>query len=166
MARPLKEINWDVVDQCMESGCSGVEIAGKFRIQKQTFYERFKKEYGCSFQDYHTEAQEGGLADIRRMLHGKAINNQNPGNAHLLIFLARCRLGMKEPETVVNIAANQAQIDQSHIVMQQAHEIETLKAIIEANAHKPETESELLRSDPPIQHMGGGGSVGEDLCEY
>src|SRR5580693_7619045 len=114
MARPLKEINWDVVDKLIEAGCNGLEIAAKFRIDDDTFYNRFKREYGCSFQDYSGKAQECGKSDIRSMMHAKALNNSAPGNLTLLIFLARCRLGMKEPETAHLVAANQSQLDQSH----------------------------------------------------
>lgn len=123
MGRPLKEINWEVVEKLIESGCSGVEIAGKFRIKSDTFYERFKKEYGCSFQDYRVESQEAGLADLKSMIHAKALNNKAPGNSNLLIFLARCRLGMKEPEAMGGLANNQMQLDQSHRIMQLEHEL-------------------------------------------
>ncbi len=136
MARPLKEINWDIVDKLIEYGCSGVAIAGKFRIQKQTFYERFKKEYGCSFQDYHTDVQESGLADLMSMLHAKALNNKAPGNAQLLIFLARTKLGLKEPEITSGNPANQIFLDQSHLIMQLQHKISEL----EANVNQSKTE--------------------------
>ena len=127
MARPLKEINWDVVEKLIESGCSGVEIAGKFRIKSDTFYERFKREYEVSFQDYRVESQEAGAADLKAMLHAKALNNNAPGNSNLLIFLARTRLGMKEPEVVQTLAVNQNQIDQSHLIMQLKHELAAVK---------------------------------------
>jgi hypothetical protein len=136
MARPLKEINWDVVEKLIESGCSGVEIAGKFRIQSDTFYRRFKEEYKTSFQDYRVESQEAGAADLKAMIHAKALNNKAPGNSNLLIFLARCRLGMKEPEVTHLLAANQPQIDQSHTIMQLQHRITEL----EANGNKSKTE--------------------------
>lgn len=134
MARPKKDINWDVVDRLIECGSPATEIAAKFRIQTDTFYNRFKEEYGCGFQDYRARCQEAGLADIRAMIHAKAINNSAPGNSNLLIFLAKCKLGYKEPESS-NIPANQAQIDQSHYIMRLEHEIEELKA----NANKSET---------------------------
>jgi AraC-like DNA-binding protein len=133
MARPQKEINWEIVEKLIESGCSGVEIAGKFRIQSDTFYRRFKEEYGCSFQDYRVESQEAGLADLRAMIHAKALNNKAPGNSNLLIFLARCRLGLREPEVSHALAANQNQIDQTHTIMQLQHRI----AELEVYANKP-----------------------------
>jgi hypothetical protein len=128
MARPLKEINWDVVEKLIECGCSGIQIAAKFRIQSDTFYIRFKKEYGCSFQDYRGESQEAGLADLMSMLHAKALNNKAPGNSNLLIFLARTKLGLKEPEATTSLAANQQQIDQSHEIMRLQHRIAELEA--------------------------------------
>lgn len=128
MARPLKEINWDVVEKLIECGCSGVEIAAKCRIRSDTFYIRFKQEYGCSFQDYRVEGQEGGLADLRSMIHAKALNNKAPGNSNLLIFLARCRLGMREPDIIQAVAANQQHIDQTHTIMRLEHKITELEA--------------------------------------
>lgn len=127
MARPLKEINWDVVEKLIESGCSGVAIAAKFRIQADTFYRRFKDEYKCSFQDYRGDFQEAGIADLMSMLHAKALSNKAPGNAQVLIFLARCKLGMKEPDTSWGEAANQSQIDQTHTIMQLQHKIAELE---------------------------------------
>ena len=127
MARPFKEINWEVVEKLIECGCPGTEIAAKFRIQSDTFYRRFKEEYGCSFQDYRVSSHGAGLADLRAMIHAKAINNKAPGNSNLLIFLAKCLLGYREPDVVHKEAANQESIDQSHIIMQLQHEIAQLK---------------------------------------
>ena len=136
MARPLKEINWDVVDKLIEAGCSGIEIAGKFHIKDDTFYRRFEKEYKCRFGDYRGNASEGGAADIRSMLHAKSLNNKAPGNMTGLIFLARCRLGMREPEAIRDQSPIQNQIDQSHLIMELQHKI----AELEANANKPKAE--------------------------
>ena len=135
MARPLKEINWEVVEKLIEAGCKGTEIAAKFRIQSDTFYRRFKDEYGLSFQDYHGESHEAGLADLRAMLHAKALNNSAPGNSNILIFLARCRLGMKEPETTAGLATNQTMLDQTHLIMQLQHKITELE-----NGNQPQAE--------------------------
>lgn len=128
MARPFKEINWDVVEKLIENGSSGIEIAGKFKIDENTFYRRFQKQYDCRFTDYAGIGSQGGKADIRSMLYAKAINNKAPGNAQLLMFLARCDLGMREPEAVQSLATNQQQIDQTHRIMQLEHEIAELKA--------------------------------------
>jgi hypothetical protein len=133
MARPLKEINWDLVDKYIEVGCNGVEISKKLTVDSDTFYSRFKKEYGKSFSDYSAKFSSGGNADIRLMLHAKAVK----GNVTALIFLAKCNLGMREPEQLNVLAANQPQIDQTHEIMRLQHEIETLRANL---ADKPQTE--------------------------
>jgi len=138
MARPPKEINWEKVKQKMEAGCPASEIfsSREHKMTKDTFYTRFKKEFGCSFQDYYDELSQCGKGDIRWMLHAKCLNNKAPGNLTGLIFKARCELGMKEPEILHALAANQEQIDQSHEIMRLQHRI----AELEANANKPKTE--------------------------
>lgn len=128
MARPPKEINWDVVEKLIEAGCSGTEISAKFRIQSDTLYRRFKEEYGTNFQDFRAKTQEAGIADLKAMLHAKAINNKAPGNSNLLIFLARCLLGYREPEVTHKVAANQEEIDQTHTIMQLQNRIAELEA--------------------------------------
>lgn len=127
MARPPKEINWEVVEKLIECGCNGVEIASKFRIHPENFYLRFQEEYGCNFTGYVGKSREAGIADIKAMLHAKALNNSAPGNSNLLIFLARCKLGMREPLVANDTAPNQSQIDQSHIIMKLEHRISELE---------------------------------------
>ena len=131
MARPPKEINWDIVEIYIQAGCqSGAALARKFDIQSDTFYRKFRDHYGCSFQDYRAGSNEAGDEDIRRMLHTKALNNAAPGNSTLLMFLARCRLGMKEPEVQQLVAANQDDIDKDHEIMQLKYRL----AQMESNA--------------------------------
>ena len=126
--RPFKEINWDIVEKYIEYGSSGIEIAGKFRMQPDTFYRRFKQKYGCAFQDYKGNTHEGGKADLRAMLWAKTLNNKAPGNAQLLLFMAKCILGFKEPEISHNLAANQTQIDQTHTIMMLQHQLSEEKS--------------------------------------
>ncbi len=130
MARLPKEINWDIVERYMEAGSNGIEIANEFRICKQTFYSRFEQEYGVKFSDYLTENTGMGDAKLKRMIYEKSLNNKAPGNATLLMFLARCRLGMKEPETVQLLAANQDDINKDHEIMQLKYRL----AQMESNA--------------------------------
>ena len=130
MARPEKEINWEYVHKLIEAGCNGVEIASKLRMQSDTFYGRFKKQYGKSFQDYHVDIAEGGKGDIKAMLHAKAMNNGAPGNITALIFLARCQLGMKEPEIAALTAPLQDKINLQHENMMLKHENQELKKAV------------------------------------
>lgn len=131
MARPPKDINWETVRKKMEAGCTAKEIFSSHdtRMSPDTFYSRFKEEFGCSFSDYSDESNERGIGDLKLMAHAKAMQ----GNITTLIFLLKCRAGMREPELVHNIAANQTQIDQSHLIMELQHKIAELEA---ANADK------------------------------
>jgi len=128
VARLPKEINWDIVDRYIESGANGIEIANEFRICKQTFYSRFEQEYGIKFSDYLTENDGIGNAKLKRMIYEKSLNNKAPGNTTMLMFLARCRLGMKEPEVQQLVAANQDDIDKDHEIMQLKYRIAQLEA--------------------------------------
>ena len=173
MGRTPKEINWKKVEEYIEAGSSGTEIAAKFDMKHQTFYARFAQEYECGFQEYRTDRQEGGAADLRWMIHAKALNNKAPGNPNVLMYLASRRLGMKEPENTQILAVNQNHIDQRHYIMQLEHQIQKFKdedgirrQSSEANSggreynihpiqsssqsdnSQSEAEQELLRSDP------------------
>jgi hypothetical protein len=70
------------------------------------------------------------------MLHAKAMNNKAPGNTNLLIFLAKTKLGMKEPETDNSTAPNQDKIDLENLVMRLQNKI----AKLESDAIQRETE--------------------------
>ena len=96
MARPKKEINWDLVEKRAEAGCSGVEIAGTLRIEENTFYWRFKEKYGKSFQDYKGALYEAGDANIRSAQYIKAIS----GNVPMLTLLGRERLNQGKDEEI------------------------------------------------------------------
>ena len=140
MARPLKEINWEAVQQYMESGCNGIEIAGKFGLCDDTFYIRFKKHFGKSFQDYSGKSYGAGKADLKRMLHAKALNNNAPGNTQMLIWLSKTQLGYREPDQIQTLATNQPQIDQRHRIMELEHALAEAKANVN---HRIETVADI-----------------------
>jgi len=93
VARPKKEIDWDIVEKHMEAGCSAREIAGALAIEINTFYDRFKEEYGSSFGDYAGEFYKGGDANLKYMQYIKALS----GNVNMLMWLGKIRLGQREP---------------------------------------------------------------------
>jgi hypothetical protein len=119
MARPKKTINWDLVEKRMEAGNSAKEIAKHLRIDINTFYDRFKEEYKCSFSDFADGITECGIADIVFTQHMKALS----GNVQMLIYLGKVKGGQKEPEATMTLAANQTQLDQSHRIMELEHQL-------------------------------------------
>lgn len=94
MARPPKTIDWDLVEKKMEAGCSAREIYGNLRISDDTFYARFKKEFGKSFSDYADELHSYGKGNIRYTQYLKA----QEGNVPMLIWLGKIWLDQKEKE--------------------------------------------------------------------
>ena len=132
MARPLKEINWDMVEKLIEAGCNGYEIADTFRIDTDTFYIRFKKEYGRSFQDYSANIYSAGIGYQKYVTHLRALSKT--GSVQLLIRYNEERLGWAKTSDIK--PPNDDDIDKDHTIMLQADEIVELKS----NANKPETE--------------------------
>lgn len=96
MARPPKEINWDIVEKKMEAGCSAKEICANL-CDLDTFYRRFKEKYGKSFGDYSVDLYSIGDGLIKFTQYMKAIS----GNIPMLQLLGKERLGQgKEQEKI------------------------------------------------------------------
>ena len=93
MARPKKEINWDIVEKKMEAGCSAKEICGS-TLDTDTFYRRFKEEYGKSFGDYSAEFYSVGNGNLKFTQYMKALS----GNTNMLTLLGKERLGQGNTE--------------------------------------------------------------------
>lgn len=96
MARPEKEINWELVDNLLMAGCSGPEIAPHFDVIPETLYERTVKEHGISFSRYSQLLRQKGDALLRAQQYAKALGKTTLGDNTLLIWLGKNRLGQKE----------------------------------------------------------------------
>ncbi len=94
MGRPPKEINWEIVEKRMQAGETAVSIASRHFIDPDTFYKRFKKQYGFSFGDRATRFREVGKSDILFIQYMKALS----GNIRMLELLGRewCGQGKNE----------------------------------------------------------------------
>jgi hypothetical protein len=91
MARPEKPINWEIVLLKMEAGCTAKMIAHECNISLDRFYDRFIKEYDCSFGDYSPKSYESGNGKILYTQYIKALG----GNVPLLLRLGELRLNQK-----------------------------------------------------------------------
>jgi len=88
MARPKKEIDWNVVEKQMEAGLTAKQIAhGKIHITH--FYKRFKEEFGCDYANYAHESYECGDGILKFTQYMKAI----AGKTKELEKLCDVRLG-------------------------------------------------------------------------
>lgn len=132
MGRPKKEINWDVVEKRMEAGCNGIEIAATLRISDDTFYIRFKKQYGKSFQDSSGHFHSAGDANIRFTQYAKAMS----GNIPMLTLLGRERLGQSKDE--IKLSPLEDIIVMRHQIMMLQAELDKTKFLL--NDNQPKTE--------------------------
>jgi hypothetical protein len=90
--RPEKPIDWDRVNELLEAGCTGTEIAPHFDIHYTNFYDRVEKKYGISFTDYASKMRQKGDSLLREKQYKKALKGENA----LLIWLGKNRLGQKD----------------------------------------------------------------------
>lgn len=96
MARPKKEINWELVEKRMEAGCSGIEIAACLRIDSDTFFRRFQQHYEKRFADSTADFYSAGNANIKFTQYMKAL----AGNNNMLLLLGKERLNQGKEEEV------------------------------------------------------------------
>ena len=101
MVRPLKEIKWEEVERRIEIGNTARQIAKALRVNIDTFYDRFKQEFGCSFSDYSVGAIEISAANILYTQYMKALG----GNTKMLELLGKeiCGQGKEESNKVITI---------------------------------------------------------------
>lgn len=98
--RPYKAIDWELVDEMLEAGCPGTEIAGTFGMHPDTFYMRVKDEKNMGFSDYYSLKTAQGAGMIRLHQFRKALGKTEIGDNTLLIFLGKTRLQQKEEQNV------------------------------------------------------------------
>jgi hypothetical protein len=92
MARPKKDIDFNMVDKLLAIQCTGEEIASVLNINYDTLEDRVKKLFKVSFSDYSKQKRAGGKASLRRMQWKKAEN----GDSTMLIWLGKQYLEQKE----------------------------------------------------------------------
>jgi hypothetical protein len=131
MARPLKLINWDIVEKKMEAGCTAKEIAASIPVEINTFYDRFKIEFGEGFADYADQFYEGGNANLKFTQYMKALS----GNVPMLLLLGRERLGQGKEEIVKSPYEDVLSLN--HIIMMLQAQLDSK---VDIDANKPETE--------------------------
>ena len=90
--RPIKNIDWDEVDEMLASCCTGTEVAAHFAINPTTLYDRCVMEKGMSFTAYSQQKQMKTLKKLR----DKQIEVAHNGNPSLLIWLGKQYLDQRD----------------------------------------------------------------------
>lgn len=109
--RPHIPIDWELLDQLLEAGCDGVEVAAEFNIHPHTLYDKVRAKYGMLFTDYSATKHSKGKGALRLEQHKKAFNYKTKGSTQMLIWLGKVRLGQREPEPIKEKPPNDDKID-------------------------------------------------------
>ena len=104
--QPQVKIDWKKVDELLEAGCLGTEIAGYLGISDTSLYRHTEAYKGMSFSEYRQHKVSKGDSILRNKQYQKAIKGDNT----MLLWLGKNRLKQrdKEPELV----ASNEQIDE------------------------------------------------------
>ena len=116
--RPKSDIDWKKVDELLEAGCSGVEIAANIGVSCPTLYDRCQTDNNKLFSEYSQEKQSKGDSILRKVQFDKALTGDNT----ILIWLGKCRLKQKEHEDQVITKEVEAKFDQLMKQMQKDKE--------------------------------------------
>lgn len=92
MARPLKVIDWNVVDKLCGIQATAEEIAQFLGIDADTLATACKREQNMTFSDYFSQKRGSGKVSLRRAQWQAA----QDGNPALLIWLGKQYLGQKD----------------------------------------------------------------------
>lgn len=165
--RPVIEIDMKVVDDLLIQGSNGVQVAAYLGIHEDTLYTRIQAEYGITFSDYTAKKRSKGDS----ILHAAQFKKAARGDNTMLVWLGKNRLGQRDGEDRGANPANDkdlttllASIKSQPPLLELQQELKSLRE--QLDAIKRQTNSQLQSSEQAIQHMGGGGSFGENVCEH
>ncbi len=92
--RPIKEIDWNLVDELLIAGCEGTEIAPHFDMHHDTFYNRVLDHHGMGFTAYRQQKRSVGHSHLRKKQYDKALT----GDSTMLIWLGKNCLDQKDKD--------------------------------------------------------------------
>lgn len=104
-----KPVDWKIVDELLEAGCMGTEIAPRLGICAETLYLRCQADKNKHFTVYAQEKRACGDVLLKKKQFDKALGIDTTGDNTLLIWLGKTRLGQKEDASQ---SENMAQLNQ------------------------------------------------------
>ena len=137
--RPEIPINWERVDELLEAGCYGTEIAAVFGMHCETFYDRVLKEYQVGFTEYSTAKRAKGESALREAQYNKALGKSKKGDNAMLIWLGKQRLNQRE--SIAEFSVSPEALKPLHQVMGQFAQAQEARKI-EHNRERSAPKSE------------------------
>lgn len=92
ICNPLKEIDWKRVDELLEAGCTGIEIAADQGKTIAALYKACEDAQGVKWNLYRLYKRESGKAKLRNAQQNRALN----GSDTMLKWLGEFRLNQKQ----------------------------------------------------------------------
>lgn len=136
MARTLQPLDWDKIESYLKAGATQKNIAGSLGISVDTLHRRVLQEKGRNYADYAESFRCTGEMLLEAAQFEKALDSHAPGNAQMLIWLGKIRLGQREPEPVTILPPAQNELTKDQKIMELEHKI----AELEANGYKSQAE--------------------------
>lgn len=133
MGRPQVPVDWERVDELLEAGCIGTEVAAVFGMHYETFYDRVYQNYKIGFTEYASAKRAKGESAIREAQFNKALGKTKKGDNAMLIWLGKQRLNQRE--SIAEFSVSPEALKPLHQVMgqfsqaQEARKIELNKVI-------------------------------------
>lgn len=93
--RPQANIDWEVVDELLISGCTGTEIAAFLGIAPPTLYDRCESDNGVKFSEYSQEKKAKGDSLLRKVQFDAAYKDKDKT---MMIWLGKQRLGQRDKQ--------------------------------------------------------------------
>jgi transposase-like protein len=93
LSRPQADINWELVAEYLEAGCTGTEIAAMLGISAPTLYDRCQTDNGMMFSEFSQEKKQKGDLILKKVQFEAAIKDKD---RTMLVWLGKQRLGQKE----------------------------------------------------------------------
>lgn len=90
------ELDWDLVDQMLLSGCHGTEVADYFGIHRNTLYRKIEEEKKIAYGEYLQQKRGKGNALLKTQQFAKALGKSTDGDTTMLIWLGKSRLKQRE----------------------------------------------------------------------
>ena len=90
--RTEKEIDWELASELLRANCTGVQVAARFNMHHQTFYDRVQKEFGVGFTEFANKKKEEG----NTFLHQAQYELAREKDKTMLVWLGKQRLSQRD----------------------------------------------------------------------
>lgn len=120
--RPPKEINWEHFENLCQLQCTLEDIAGFFKICKDTLIDRVQKHYEEDFSTVYKKHSSEGRCSLRRIQFRLAQKNAN-----MCIFLGKQKAWLSQTDNAQEPTINEEILKQYADVMSQLKQLQAEK---------------------------------------